>query len=1288
MHPYKSELIEFLDERLGEEQNRRIDEHLAQCQGCQEKVAVIVDELSLTQDHQDSTFGKEQKSPDSSRDLEANFAIAKRFVLRGEIARGGMGVVYRGFDRELKRDVAIKIAKSSDKSARDLRFAREAQISGQLQHPGIVPVHQTGVLNDGRQYIAMKLVNGQTLMSLISDPDRSKVDAHYFKVFGDICNTMAYAHSKNIVHRDLKPDNVMVGEFGEVQIMDWGLAKKLGSQNSLDQNPSPAAGETTAPAEDANSTIGINGNDPGETKIGQIFGTPAYMPPEQAKGELLDKRADVFAMGGILFQILTGKPPFDATTASLALAKSIDSDLNDAFEILDQTGADPQLIAITKSCLASRIQDRPLDAQVVNERFSAYLELRERNFQESKLEKARTNERLIAQQKRNRQQFVFGASIIAALVASSFVGFLYFKEKNSRIADQSRIEREGLERKISHEARIRTSLANAKNYQELAEAKPTFNQHADWTLALKEIEKADSLVADGIDDKLQDEFMKMDNLVRAERAAAQRRKTEYEVEKDCCEELFVLAEHVYYPEDLRICNWINLEPQFAAIFERLNIKPGIISHDAIERLANSQFKQELIFGLLCWRRECSLQYHDRFVLEQPPVEIKNRIFWIRRLVERADPDPFRTQIRLLIESYDNVGLIELSQQDAAVSSVLTVHQLAAALKSVGIAKADFREFFLRAQQRFPKDFFVNWYLPVMSVETDQSAYALACYSLRPNNPAVLAAVGNAYMKTGKPFRAIASLEELVRIAPYYQMGQRNLAKAYDMAGQFEKADKQHDVADSVFKDTHESFKRRIKYLKRSQAEKAQRMENYLDEYSQREGFVKEDLGPKPLTPEAIKQQSRLENAIAEKLISIFDEPGYKARYRTLASHYRDLGQLLQDAQRPDLVDKAIDQAIKEFRKTAILAPEIPTPYEILSGLCEEFGRLPVAIDSLEKAIAIAPNYGTYYKQLSQLNQALILNQRLSEQPEMAKRTLDKAVKVMVKLSLAAAPGNAKPHEQVANFCKKHRRYADAIEALERAIQAMPDYRPFQEKIASMNFELAKKLRQDNRYQQANAAVDSAILVYRQWAKEEVDNSWPHKRMALSYEFIGNFEKAKKSQETVIEFEPKYKPHQEYYAKLSVAQARQLRKNDLSAAIKILEGTKKFLIALDLGHSQLTDLHDLLSDLYSEQGSYTSAIDEIQYVIEKRPGDFVYRERLGQFHEAAGQTEQAEKIFRELIAESPNSDRTVSLLAKLYADQNKFDQAESLIVRAQENGVTSDALNKILSSVRLRLINFK
>ena len=237
MHPYKSELIEFLDERLGEEQNRRIDEHLAQCQGCQEKVAVIVDELSLTQDHQDSTFGKEQKSPDSSRDLEANFAIAKRFVLRREIARGGMGVVYRGFDRELKRDVAIKIAKSSDKSARDLRFAREAQISGQLQHPGIVPVHQTGVLNDGRQYIAMKLVNGQTLMSLISDPDRSKVDAHYFKVFGDICNTMAYAHSKNIVHRDLKPDNVMVGEFGEVQIMDWGLAKKLGSQNSLDQNP-------------------------------------------------------------------------------------------------------------------------------------------------------------------------------------------------------------------------------------------------------------------------------------------------------------------------------------------------------------------------------------------------------------------------------------------------------------------------------------------------------------------------------------------------------------------------------------------------------------------------------------------------------------------------------------------------------------------------------------------------------------------------------------------------------------------------------------------------------------------------------------------------------------------------------------------------------------------------------------------------------------------------------------------------------------------------------------------
>ena len=182
-----------------------------------------------------------------------------RFVVLGEIAHGGMGIVYRGFDRDLKREVAIKVLADGANSSAAIRFNREAQISGQLQHPGIVPVHQHGRLQDGRHYIAMKLVKGQTLLELIDGLGDENVNSRVYEIFGQICSTMAYSHSRNIVHRDLKPENVMVGEFNEVQIMDWGLAKKL-------ENDGPRR-EPTGP------TDKVEGRHvPVETVVGQVPG--------------------------------------------------------------------------------------------------------------------------------------------------------------------------------------------------------------------------------------------------------------------------------------------------------------------------------------------------------------------------------------------------------------------------------------------------------------------------------------------------------------------------------------------------------------------------------------------------------------------------------------------------------------------------------------------------------------------------------------------------------------------------------------------------------------------------------------------------------------------------------------------------------------------------------------------------------------------------------------------------------------------------------------------------------
>jgi hypothetical protein len=166
-----------------------------------------------------------------SQAIPRTFGLDGRYRLHGEIGRGGMGTVFRGRDSDLGRDLAIKVLldRHRDQPEYVRRFIKEAQIGGQLQHPGIVPVYEVGTFRDGRPYLAMKLVKGRTLSALLAE--RSDL-AHrelprFLKIFEQMCQAIAYAHASGVVHRDLKPSNVMVGRFGEVQVMDWGLAKIL-----------------------------------------------------------------------------------------------------------------------------------------------------------------------------------------------------------------------------------------------------------------------------------------------------------------------------------------------------------------------------------------------------------------------------------------------------------------------------------------------------------------------------------------------------------------------------------------------------------------------------------------------------------------------------------------------------------------------------------------------------------------------------------------------------------------------------------------------------------------------------------------------------------------------------------------------------------------------------------------------------------------------------------------------------------------------------------------------------
>ena len=280
--------------------------------------------------------------------------VLGRFRVLEQIARGGMGVVLRAYDADLDRELAIKLLSPdiAPDSEGGRRFAREARVAGQLDHPGILPVYESGRLPDGRSYFTMPFVRGRTLAAVLRErPNPRQELDRWLHVFERVCEAVAYAHGRGIVHRDLKPANVMLGPHGQVVVMDWGVATVRESGSVLDE-----------------ATSGY-----------WVFGTPAYMPPEQARGHTdANPRSDVFGLGGILCEILTGEPPYVGDDAATVTRQAAAGDQLDLLGRLASCGADDQLSALARSCLAPNPADRPTDAGAVAQLLGDYLTIRER----------------------------------------------------------------------------------------------------------------------------------------------------------------------------------------------------------------------------------------------------------------------------------------------------------------------------------------------------------------------------------------------------------------------------------------------------------------------------------------------------------------------------------------------------------------------------------------------------------------------------------------------------------------------------------------------------------------------------------------------------------------------------------------------------------------------------------------------------------------------------------------------------------------------------------------------
>ena len=370
-----------------------------------------------------------------------------RYALGAEIARGGMGVVYQATDTALGRKVAVKVLQEryGPDSGTARRFADEARITGQLQHPGIPAVHDLGVLPDGRPFLAMKLVNGDTLDDLLKTrPDPAADRGQYVAAFEQVCQAVAYAHSRDVIHRDLKPANVMVGAFGEVQVMDWGLAKVLAAGDRPADADPEATGATT-------EILSLRGSDGSFTQAGSVLGTPAFMSPEQALGAVteIDARSDVFGLGGILAVILTGIPPFAAGSAEATRIQAAQGKLAGCFARLDASGADPELVALCKRCLAPERAARPADAGGVAAAVAALRQAADERARRAELDRVRAEGEAAAadlrtaeQRKRRRVQAVLGLAFTALVVlGGAFAGWARDQARTrqaERAARQSR----------------------------------------------------------------------------------------------------------------------------------------------------------------------------------------------------------------------------------------------------------------------------------------------------------------------------------------------------------------------------------------------------------------------------------------------------------------------------------------------------------------------------------------------------------------------------------------------------------------------------------------------------------------------------------------------------------------------------------------------------------------------------------------------------------------------------------------------------------------------------------
>jgi tetratricopeptide (TPR) repeat protein len=661
----------------------------------------------------------------------ATLAAPPGYELLEEVGGGGMGVVYRARDTALQRDVAIKLLRpryASDSPA-GRRFLDEARITGQLQHPGIPPVHQVGTLPDGRPFLAMKLIKGRTLDELLKERPGPAADrVRLMAIFEQVCQAVGYAHAHQVIHRDLKPANVMVGAFGEVQVMDWGLAKHVGGRDAM-----PLDGNVGTNADPEQTTESGGGSTEERTGIGQILGTPAYMPPEQARGEAVDRRADAFALGGILCVLLTGRPPYEGPGLGEVLRQAAAGDLRGAFARLDACGADPELVAICRRSLSPDPRGRPADARELAALVAAHRAGVEERLRAAERECVAAAAKAAEQRRRRRAQLALAATLGLLLLGGGT-----FAWHQDRQATQRRAETEGRERdERSRRGRNAEAVAALLGQCEAALAA---DDEATAALALAAAEKR---AAEGGAEELESRLARGRSGLRLLR------------------DLDRIDGMRWSLTDWKRYTDAQIAPEWPAAFALAGITLGVTPPGETARLVHeSPVRERLLAALDLALRQT-----------RSPDALA--------ALRAADPHPFRDRVRAAVAAGDRERVVLLLEGSAASGQPVW---LAAALGEYTAAPTRLRrELLLSALASRPGNFRLLMALRDLSSEAgdrgldEKEKWSRAALASRPRNALAHNALGSVLSRKRRDVEAIACFREALRHDPAYTLAHYNLA---------------------------------------------------------------------------------------------------------------------------------------------------------------------------------------------------------------------------------------------------------------------------------------------------------------------------------------------------------------------------------------------------------------------------------------------------------------------------------------------------------------------------------